>query len=439
MQQQSAELYQQHLHLTRERALGVCELCGYDWLLIYSGGLSYYFLDDQVVPYRPNPHWLHWLPVTDAPASLLWVNQREPLRVQLQVPDDYWNGPVELQPDYWRDSFDTEMLSAVPEPQLPAGARVAVIGDERALSQQFPKLVQRAEVNPEQLLLGLHYWRAFKTDYEVACLERATLLGARGHRAAGEAFVQGRSPWEIHCQYLCASGQDSRDTPYPNIIAMGRDAAVLHFQRYPERVPEPRTSLLIDAGATCVGYASDITRTWAVPGAFADLIAQFDRVQQCIVASVRPGSSFVDLQTQTYRKLAQWLVDVGIARASPEALVEQGVMNALMPHGVAHMLGLQVHDVGSRQDRAEDEETPKDERYPWLRGSRALAPSMVHTVEPGIYFIDVLLHRLRSGAAADALDWQQVEQLYPYGGIRIEDNVLVTETGARNLTRAELP
>jgi Xaa-Pro dipeptidase len=111
------------------------------------------------------------------------------------------------------------------------------------------------------------------------------------------------------------------------------------------------------------------------------------------------------------------------------------VTRTFLPHGIGHLLGLEVHDVGGFMRSAESGEIAKPEGHPYLRLTRVLEPGFVVTMEPGIYFIPQLLESARSGARAQHINWPRVEALAPFGGIRIEDDLAVTEEGCENLTR----
>jgi Xaa-Pro dipeptidase len=125
-----------------------------------------------------------------------------------------------------------------------------------------------------------------------------------------------------------------------------------------------------------------------------------------------------------------------VVHMAPEQAVTRGLSSTFLPHGLGHLLGLQVHDVGGFHPAAGAAPIARPEGHPALRLTRPLVPGMVVTVEPGLYFIDSLLQRLKAGPLASAVNWALVESLAPCGGIRIEDNVLVTPTGHENLTRA---
>src|SRR5690606_17318277 len=138
---------------------------------------------------------------------------------------------------------------------------------------------------------------------------------------------------------------------------------------------------------------------------------------------------------EAHRMVAGVLREQGLVRCSAEEALHDGITTAFLPHGLGHLLGLQVHDAGGRQIDSEGGERPPPERHPFLRLTRTLAPGFVITIEPGLYFIPALLRKLPPSAAAK-LNRDAVEALVPFGGIRIEDDVLVAEVGPpRNLTR----
>ena len=174
----------------------------------------------------------------------------------------------------------------------------------------------------------------------------------------------------------------------------------------------------------------------AEQGDFAALIGAMHEVQQDIVAEVRAGVDFRELHRETHRRIGGVLLAHEIASAgSAEALVEAGVTRAFMPHGLGHLLGLQVHDVGGFMADDAGGEISAPAHHPHLRLTRTLATDQVLTVEPGLYFIDMLLESLHDSAAGRLVNWLRVKELKPCGGIRIEDNVRVLEDGAENFTR----
>ncbi len=426
-------LYAQHLGLLKQRADEALLLSGHEHLLIPSGKVHYQAFDDINYPYAVNPHFKHWLPLTDAPGSwLLYTPGQRPRLVYLQ-PHDYWHVVPQDPSGYWVEHFDIDIIRSAEEalPLLPPlGSRTAILGETHSeLGHILPN-------NPAKLVNALDYHRAYKSAYEIALMREANRIGVRAHRAALRAFRAGASEFGIHLAYCQAAGQDSTELPYSNIIALNAHAAVLHYTARDRVPPKPSRSFLIDAGASCKGYASDITRTYsAQEDEFASMIAAVDRAQQALCDKVRAGTDYRQIHLDAHLALAQVLKDFDIITVDAETAVATGVSRPFFPHGIGHGIGLQVHDVAGFAQSPQGGIIEKPEGHPFLRLTRTLQPGMVVTIEPGLYFIDMLLDELRANGLADSVNWARVEHFKPYGGIRIEDNVLCTDATPVNLTR----
>ena len=428
-----AALYAGHLDELTRRADTALQRSGHDDLLIPSGTLHYQAFDDRDYPYAVNPHFKHWLPLTQAPGSWLhYVPGQRPRLVFLQ-PRDYWHVVPADPKGYWVPHFDIEVVRT-PDEALsrlpPASARTAIIGEaQSAQGHAIPN-------NPEPLLAYLDYHRAFKTPYEIQMMREATRRSVRAHRAAERAFRAGASEFGIHLAYCQAAGQDAGELPYGNIIALNEHGSVLHYMDRARVPPRPIRSFLIDAGASHHGYASDITRTYsAANDDFQALIDAVDATQRKLCDQVRAHTDYRQIHLYSHLALARVLKDFGLIRSTPDAAVETGVTRAFFPHGIGHGIGLQVHDVGGFAASDAGGILPKPDGHPYLRLTRTLAPGMVVTIEPGLYFIDMLLEELRQDGHGHAVNWNRVEQFKPYGGIRIEDDVVCTDDAPINLTR----
>lgn len=408
-----------------------------DGIVLHAGSKAFYPGDDLAVPFRSLAHFARFAPVP-GPDHLLRFRPGEPIRLVRVVPRDYWEEPP-ASPSH---PF-AEVLDVVEAPDFEAAAVLlgdvagcAWVGGSESATERMG--IRSEAVSPPALLAALVWHRAFKTPYEVACIREANRIAARGHRAARDGAEARRSEREIHADYLRATGQLDAETPYPNIIAWDDRSRVLHYQRKRESSPAPGNTFLIDAGACCHGYASDVTRTWAGPGAhpvFREALARMEVLQGELAGSVAPGGSYVALHARAVAGVAAILSDLGVLRVGAEQALDTGLVLPFLPHGLGHHLGLQVHDVGGQQLSPAGEHRSPPDAHPYLRTTRDLAVGHVVTVEPGLYFIPQLLEPFRSGAQAPAFDWQLVDALTACGGIRIEDDVLVTDAGAENLTR----
>jgi Xaa-Pro dipeptidase len=267
-------------------------------------------------------------------------------------------------------------------------------------------------------------------------MRQASLRAVRGHRAAATVFREHGSEHQIHRAFCEAVEHTESELPYANIVALNEHGATLHYQHQQRVAPSTHHALLIDAGAQVCGYAADITRTYGDAGAeFSALLESVNDVQLQLVARARPGMDYPQLHLEAHRLLAGVLHAHGIVRMSAESAVECGLSSVFFPHGLGHFLGLQVHDVAGLQRDEDGNTIARPEGHPYLRLTRVLEAGNVLTIEPGIYFIDLLLDAWRSGPHAHEVDWACVERLHRYGGIRIEDNVHVTADGPENLTR----
>src|SRR5438445_838862 len=421
-------LHRGHVEELSRNIAAALEKTGFSALAVHSGApLKRTDADDQYWPLRPTPHFQHWLPLAEPGCLLIVVPGRKPVLAR-PAAQSFWEAPAPPEVDHFWSSF--ELVEALPP--LPAG-RVAFVGDEERAAAEL----KIADVNPPALVRALDGLRAYKTAYEVECLAEANRRAARGHEELRRLFRDAdRSELELHLAFLGSTRQDDAETPYKNIVALGNHAATLHHVSYSKRA-QPAQSLLVDAGACFAGYCSDVTRTWVKGGggagsAFAGLVAQVDAMQQRLCAQARTGLPYEALHDESHRQVGGILRETGLLKTSGEEGVAAGVTRAFYPHGLGHSLGLQCHDVGCATVK------PRPEN-PFLRNTTIISERQCFTVEPGIYFIDALLRPIREGPLARTVDWRLVDALSPFGGIRIEDDVVVRENGLRNLTREVLP
>jgi Xaa-Pro dipeptidase len=408
----------------------------FDAVAVYSGAPLYRFRDDQSWPFRAGVLYQQWVPCDDhAGSMLLFRPGRTPLLV-VQMPRDYWHSVPAAPRGAWTQHFEIAVVDDVAGlraalPQDLAGC--ALVGESDAAVADWGW----AGINPPALLAGLEFGRLYKTDYEVECIRAANRIAVRGHMAARAAFLGGESEFGIPLAYLEATGHTDAELPYANIIALNEHGATLHYGRLEREPPAQRRSFLIDAGARCRGYAADITRTWpAEPGGeFAALVDALDHAQQGLVASLHAGQSYVDVHEDAQLAVAVILEDFGIVAMAPDDMVATGLSNVFLPHGVGHHLGLQVHDTGGKMAGPDGAPIAQPEQWPFLRNLRPVEEGNVFTIEPGIYFIDSLLEHLRESPLGASVDWDAVERLRPYGGVRIEDNVWMGPHGPDNLSR----
>jgi Xaa-Pro dipeptidase len=429
-------LYPVHLQTIQARHDRALEKAGAGHAVIFSGAPKPVFLDDSYYPFKANPHFIGWLPLTDTPFCYLIYSPGEaPVLVYYQE-KDYWHRPPADPVGFWVDHYDIRIvhsLEDIPE-HLPKNRdKCIILGDIDDSLYAFG--IDR--VNPTTVINLLHYARSTKTAYELECMRGASRRGVAGHRAAEESFRDGLSEYEIHLAYCRAVSHTEKELPYGNIIALNENSAIMHYQCQSREPPNETRSFLIDAGASVNGYASDITRTYSYTSSeYRDLIKRMDTLQQELVAEIKAGVDFPSLHLLAHRKVADVLLELDLVRGSVDALIENDVTSAFFPTGLGHLLGIQVHDVGGFMADESGKTIDRPSEHPYLRLTRKLEPNMVLTIEPGIYIIDMLLDNLAGTPGHAMVNQDRLDWLRPFGGIRIEDNVRVLEEGCENFTRA---
>lgn len=432
-----ASEYGAHLAILDQRLDEALRATGFDGAVIFAGDERVVFRDDQTYPFKVEPYFKAWVPLTQAPGSFLrLVPGQRPMLVYKQV-EDYWHEPPSDPEGYWTQHFDIRIARSDAEARKlsGSGARWVAVGSAAERVARSSTGAQPA-VNDARFLSYLDYTRAVKTTYELLCMRGAQATAVCGHLAVATAFKQGASELDLHQAYLAASGQRETQLPYGNIIGLNEHAATLHYQHMRAEAPAVTRSLLIDAGAEYHGYAADITRTYSASATddFAALIESLEALQQRVCAEVKPGVDFVVLHAFTHRQLAGVLREHHIVSCSVDEAVASGITRSFLPHGLGHLLGLQVHDAGGRLADTAGTKREPPAQDPYLRLTRTLQPGFVVTIEPGLYFIPSLLRALLAKHEGK-VNRAMIERLVPFGGIRIEDNVEVTADGHRNLTR----
>jgi len=296
----------------------------------------------------------------------------------------------------------------------------------------------------EELREVLMQVRRPKDAVELERMRRAAAASAAGYAAIEPMIRAGVSEREIQVELEAAFFRGGGDrTAYGTIVAAGSNAAVLHFTPTSRRLREGEV-LLIDAGAEIGRYASDVTRTWrtesgagrpvADEGFFRELYQVVLGILERGIARCTVGAEWRDVHLAACHEVAEGLVALGVLRGSASDLVDRDVHALFFPHGLGHMVGLGVRDAGGYLKGRVRSTRPGLKN---LRTDLPLEPGFCITVEPGIYFIPALLQDpARREQYRDAVNWAQVDALMEFGGIRLEDNVHVTDAGPENLNAA---
>jgi len=431
----------------RARQIRLAEKLGDRMALVAAGGPTSRNYPAAHYPYRASSHFLYLvgLPLTDAMAVL--EGERCTLFLPPPGPEDaLWDGPVPgmRQIAEWTgcrvmplerlsDEIGGQDVATLPAPDPVTRSRqTALLGREVQPGRlEEPDLalaramVELRLVHDEKAQDGLRRAAAGTTAAHLAGMAatRAGILEAEV-RAAMEKELIGR----------CMG------TAYEPIVTVHGE--VLHNREHHHYLQEG-DMVLADVGAeTGDGWAGDVTRTWPVTGSFSptqrEMYQVVLRAQRAAIDAVKPGASYRDVHLTASRELARGLVDLGILKGDVEELVADGVHALLFPHGVGHLLGLDVHDMedlGDLAGYAEGRERSSQFGLSNLRLDRDLEPGMAVTIEPGLYQVPAILHEPRlQKLAGGRLDRKRLGDFRDVRGIRIEDDVLVTEDGHEVLT-----
>ena len=371
---------------------------------------------DRAYPFRAHTEYLY---LTD---------RERPGGVLAYAPDDGW---VEFVTPVTADELLWTGLEGDRE-GVPEGTRPLDELDQWVGDRPVRRLGAEAEPDAE-LRDALIVVRRPKDDIELERMRTAAEATRAGFEELVSLIRAGRTERELQVALEAAFLRNGGDfLAFESIVAAGDHAAVLHFSPTARELRDGDL-LLIDAGAEYRGYASDVTRTYAVGGTFtAEQALVHDTVRRAgetAIAACRPGVEWHDVHRAAALVVAEGLVELGVLRGSPETLVESGAATLFFPHGVGHLVGLGVRDTGP----ASVELPTSLPGLPRLRLDITLQPRQAWTVEPGIYVVPALLARERG---REGVDWDRVDELHGFGGVRLEQNVLITDDGCEILTAA---
>jgi Xaa-Pro aminopeptidase len=354
-------------------------------------------------------------------------------------PHDGWSEfvvPVSREERLWEGGPPDGELGepiALLEPWLAAraGRPIACLGSPVAGLSGDPALT-------DELRRGLNHVRRPKDAVELERMRVAERATRAGFAKLVELLAAGRTERELQIELEAEFQRHGADAPgYGTIVGSGPNSAVLHFAPSGRRLRDGEL-VLIDAGAEYRGYVCDVTRTYAVGGHLTSEQAALHQLVQLAmdtaIQKCRPGTEFRDVHRAAALVIAEGLGELGLLTGAPEGLVETGAVTLFFPHGVGHLVGLGVRDASEVLPGREPARG-----MPRLRLDLPLMAGYVVTIEPGIYFVPALVsdpearERYRRN-----VNWERVDQLLEFGGIRIENNVLVTDDGFEVLT-AEIP
>jgi len=412
----------------------------------------------NVHPFRADSHFLYLVGRSIPDAALLLSDAEPTLFAQPPDPDGaLWHGPspgldelgtelgIKVRPlqalEERLRAIKGEVATVSPNDDVTAAWLSPLIG-KRVKARQGAQLREgTADAALADALIAL---RLIHDEGAIAQMRQSAAATAIAHRAGMRATRQGIREAEIAAAMLGAMMTAGTRPSYEPIVTVHGE--VLHAETY-DNVIGANDLILADVGAeTPEGWAADVTRVWPASGRFSltqralyQLVLQ---TQLAAIAMVRPGTRYRDSHETAARHMLAGLVDLGIFRGEVDGLFERGAHALFFPHGVGHLLGVDVHDMEDLGDRAgyqagRTRPTRFGDRY--LRLDRDLAPGMAVTIEPGFYHVPAILNdRQLTAPFDDDFDRAELEHFSDVRGIRIEDDVLVTN-GEPEVLSAAIP
>ena len=382
---------------------------------------------DQTYPFRSHAEY-YYLTAEECPGGVVAFDPRDGAGGWVSfVPDvtegeRVWEGRAQL-PGASIATLEPWLTTRRGRPIVMLGAPLRGVLADEARSLQAREQLKHA--------------RRLKDATEIALLRRTAVATAAGYEQMRASLRPGVTERALQIELETGFFRAGGDRPgYGSIVGLGANSAILHS------TPSSRAAvagdfLLVDAGVEIGRYMSDVTRTYVVgtPSAFQrDLYQIVLAVEERALARCVPGAEWREVHVAAASELTAGLVSLGVMRGAAESLVEQEAHTLFFPHGLGHMVGLGVRD-GSGMEPGRTK-SPRAS-LSTLRMDLPLRPGYVVTVEPGLYFIPALLNDpKRRERFRDAVNWPLVESHLSLGGVRIEDNVLVTASAPENLTAA---
>ncbi|MDM9383907.1 aminopeptidase P family protein [Chlorogloeopsis sp. ULAP01] len=417
--------------------------------IFWSGGSSPRNYPANLYRFRANSHFLYFagLPVPNAAIRL------EAGKLTLFVDDPapssaLWHGEMPKREEIAQAiGADAAFAIAELESHLEGAATIAV--QDAATWTQQSQLLNRW-VLPQNQLQGIDLelakaiveLRLTHDEGALAELRKAAVITVEAHKAGMAATPNAKIEAQVRAAMEKVIIAHNMTTSYNSIVTVHGE--VLHNEQYHHPL-QPGDLLLADVGAeTEMGWAADVTRTWPVSGKFSstqrDIYDVVLAAHDACITKIRPGVEYGEIHLLACTVIAEGLVDLGILQGKPEDLVERDVHSLFFPHGIGHLVGLDVHDMEDLGDLAGYEQgRARSDRFglSYLRLNRPLRAGMLVTIEPGFYQVPAILNEpnLRS-RYQHTVNWERLSQFADVRGIRIEDDVLVTEQGSEVLTVA---
>ncbi len=381
---------------------------------------------DQTYPFRAHAEYF-WLTDREKPGCVLAYDPREgwtdfvPAATDLQR---VWEGAPGEGQGVPLKGLEKWLKKRRQRPTAVLGSRIKGVSSDASLAKRLRE--------------GLLDARRPKDEEELRRMREAARATAKGFAKIAPLIRPGVTERALEIELEAEFFRNgAQRTAYDTIVGSGPNSGVLHFMPT-SRAARAGELVLIDAGAEVQGYASDVTRTYPASGKFTpeqrDIYSIVDDTRRNAIAKCRPGVEWRDVHLGACLDIARGLSGIGLLRGRAEDLLEQDAQALFFPHGIGHMLGLGVRDAGGALPGRKKSRKPG---LKYLRVDLPLKPGYVMTVEPGIYFIPALLNNAENRKRhRDTVAWDRADKMLDFGGIRIEDNVLVTTIEAEILTAA---
>jgi Xaa-Pro aminopeptidase len=418
-------------------------------VLFWSGMRQSRNFPANYLPFRASSHFLYFagIPLTDAVIHL----QQGQLKLFWDAPtpeDALWHGPS-LSRDQVAEiigaiaAYPLGELSKYTEAALTIPVQDVVVRQKQA--QLLGRSVGEARLSQPQdmpLLEAIIDLRLQQDAGAIEQIQQAVAVTVAAHRAGMRATGQATTEAQIRAAIEAEMIAAQMGPAYGSIVTTCGE--VLHQEQSPNNLASGAL-LLVDAGAeTALGWASDVTRTWPVSGHWSstqrDIYDVVLAAHDACIAKAATNVEYRDLHWLAATTLTEGLLNLGLLKGTVEGLLEQDVHAVFFPHGVGHLLGLDVHDMEDLGDRAGYAPgRQRSDRFGlgFLRLDRPLQPGMCVTIEPGFYQVPALLEKAQQNDRwRNGINWERLQQFQDVRGIRIEDDVLITETGCQVLTAA---
>ncbi|MBE7382970.1 MAG: aminopeptidase P family protein [Leptolyngbya sp. SIO1E4] len=412
-------------------------------VVLWSGRASARNFPANTYPFRTSSHFLYFAGLPLANAAIRLDGPQLTLFVDETTSDDaLWHGPTPT-----REALAAQIGADAAYPlaslsDFARGAAAVPVQDAETIAEQ---LQLRETLQPEQdkaLATAIVAVRLTHDEAAIAAIRAAAQVSVQAHKAGMRATMPGQTEAAIRAAMEAVITAQGMTCAYNSIVTVHGE--VLHNHVY-HHTAQPGDLLLADVGAESPsGWASDITRTWPVTGQFSSTQRPLYEVvlaaHDACIAAARPGVEYRDLHLLACRTLAAGLVDLGILKGQPDSLIAQDAHALFFPHGVGHLLGLDVHDMEDLGDLAGYAPgRQRSDRFglAFLRLDRPLQAGMVVTIEPGFYQVPAILgDPARRERYDSVVNWERLAEFQDVRGIRIEDDVLITASGCEVLTAA---